>query len=108
MSEYKKYMDLLHGDIASAGLVLRYYNKIFGFTPESEERKKLEYYHNAWNIITSAYPGGSDLKDKITKIMDGATSPEQKWQAYSIAMDNAIKAWNKVMSTRTNKQIKTM
>ena len=42
MSEYKKYMDLLHGDIASAGLVLRYYNKIFGFTPESEERKKLE------------------------------------------------------------------
>ena len=39
MSEYKKYMDLLHGDIASAGLVLRHYNKIFGFTPESEERK---------------------------------------------------------------------
>mgnify|MGYP000933855044 CR=1 FL=1 len=73
-----------------------------------KKEKKLEYYHNAWNIITSAYPGGSDLKDKITKIMDGATSPEQKWQAYSIAMDNAIKAWNKAMSTRTNKQIKTM
>jgi len=52
MSEYKKYMDLLHGDIASAGLVLRHYNKIFGFTPESEERKKtrilsqrMEYYN---------------------------------------------------------------